>query len=207
MNITDLIWPQPPENCVYVEQTFGTCEYISTGYFKAEDVSSDGVGRKFENVQGVTSMFFDADLIGMMDALRAGAGQTLEPKVKDRKAWMYANMSDEQVRKAKDTLLEAVADTLIDVMQGAPHLIVDSGWGWHFHYAVAEDYRMEKDALKRLHIMVVNEVNHLINGTSDLDWPKAFDATNDVGSRICRKVGSWNRKQADRQRGSRCAPD
>jgi hypothetical protein len=107
-------------------------------------------------------------------------------------------MSDEQVQKAKETLLEAVADTLIDVMQGAPHLIVDSGWGWHFHYAVAEDYRMEKDALKRLHIMVVNEVNHLINGTSDLDWPKAFDATNDVGSRICRKVGSWNRKQADR---------
>ena len=52
MNITDLIWPQPPENCVYVEQTFGTCEYISTGYFKVGDVSSDGVGRKFENVQG-----------------------------------------------------------------------------------------------------------------------------------------------------------
>jgi len=198
MSITNIIWPQAPADTDYVEQSFGTNDYISTGYFEKSVIGSGGVGRSFENVQGVTSLFFDVDLVGLINAQRVADGETLEAKVSEKKKFLYA-MDDDEVAMSKELLLENTLAAIVHVMKGPPHAVVDSGWGYHFHYAIAEDYRAEKDALKELHIAVVTEANRIVYGAVDgLEWPKAFDATNDVGCRLARVVGSWNKKDAKR---------
>ncbi len=90
------VWPTPPEGCCYVEQSLKGGDYISTGFFHRGTVDSKGRGRSVENCQGVTSLFFDLDLLGLVDAARLAQGQTLPDKAADRKAHMYQIPEEQQ---------------------------------------------------------------------------------------------------------------
>jgi len=187
------VWPQPDTTLTYVEQSFpDSGDFISTGQFDPADIGPNGKGRTSANCKRVTSLFFDADLIGLNDALRVQAGELLEPKVADRKPHVYAK-SAQDLADLKDRLLSTVGEHLIAVMGTDPTAIIDSGWGYHFHYAVAGFTPADHPALKDFHIRVVDEVNRRVCAELS-SWDAALDNTNDVGARLARKVGTINIK-------------
>ena len=193
------VWPTPPEGCCYVEQSLKGGDYISTGYFHRGTVDSKGRGRSVENCQGVTSLFFDLDLLGLVDAARLAQGQTLPDKAADRKAHMY-QMPEEQRQEWLDLLLQDVGGILEAVMGAPPTLTICSGWGFHFHYAITEPMRQEKAARQALHAAVVDECNRQASELGQTLHPplttyhKAYDRTHDVGARLARAPGSQNTK-------------
>ena len=196
-DITEIIWLQDARY-IHVEQSLPGGDYISTGWFDPSEVSSNGRGRTVEACKGVTSLFFDVDAIGLVDALRQKRGQELESKIAGRKASMYRLLSSvEKLNKIKAGLQQYCIDELLELL-GTPHAIIDSGWGFHLHYAVDESMRMEKEKLQNFHKAVVSEVNQRIQkklkSEKGLDVEKAFDATNDVGARLARRPGSMNTK-------------
>ena len=187
------VWPQPEGNLVYVRQSFpSNGDFISTGQFDADCIGANGKGRTSANCQRVTSLFFDADCIGLFDGRRLAQGETLEPKVADRKAVLYALPPDE-IREIKETVCEVVGEHLSAVMGADPTLLVDSGWGYHFHYAIEGFGPEHHAALKEFHIRVTQEINRRIRETMPT-WDAALDSTNDVGARLARAPGSVNHK-------------
>ena len=193
------VWPTPPEGCCYVEQSLKGGDYISTGYFHRGTVDKRGRGRSVENCQGVTSLFYDLDLLGLVDAARLARGQALPDKAADRKAHMY-QMPEEQRQEWLDLLLQDVGGILETVMGAPPTLTICSGWGFHFHYAISEPMRVEKAALQELHAAVVDECNRQASELGQTLHPplttyhKAYDRTHDVGARLARAPGSQNTK-------------
>jgi hypothetical protein len=187
------VWPQPSNTLTYVEQSFpDSGDFISTGQFDPADIGANGRGRTSANCKRVTSLFFDADLIGLNDALRVQAGEILEPKVADRKPHVYAK-SAQELSDLKDRLLSTVGEHLCAVMGTDPTAIIDSGWGYHFHYAVDGFAPADHASLKEAHIRIVDEVNRRVSAELS-SWTAALDNTNDVGARLARKVGSINIK-------------
>ena len=83
------VWPEPPDGCMYVEQSLAGGDYISTGYFFRGSVDAQARGRSVKNCRGVTSLFFDLDMLGLVDAARLARGDALPDKAADRKAHMY----------------------------------------------------------------------------------------------------------------------
>ena len=195
------VWPTPPEGCCYVEQTLKGGDYISTGFFHRGTVDRQGRGRSVENCQGVTSLFFDLDMLGLVDAARLARGHQLPDRAAERKKHMY-QMPEEQRQGFLDLLLQDVGGLLDTVMGAPPTLTICSGWGFHFHYAVEESIRGSKAALQELHAAVVDEVNaqaaELAQGFHPplTTYHKAFDRTHDVGARLARAPGSSNLKCA-----------
>ena len=192
------VWPQPPEGHHYVEQTLAGGDYISTGYFRKGDVDSKGRGRTLDNCVGVTSLFFDADLLTLYDAARRGNGVVLERSAKDRKAKLYAE-SDAIVDAFRALMLDEFLTLVEDVVGLPPTAVIDSGWGFHAHYAVHEDMRHEKVALRRVAAGVIAEVNQraLDRGRTmepRIEVESLLDATMDVGARLARVPGSYNTK-------------
>ena len=193
------VWPTPPEGCTYVEQTLKGGDYISTGFFHRGTVDHKGRGRSVENCQGVTSLFFDLDLLGLVDAARLARGQALPDKAADRKEHMY-HIPEEQRQAFLDLLLQDVGGILESVIGEPPTLTICSGWGFHFHYAVQEVMRQEKAALQALHAAIVDECNRQASELAQTFHPplttyhKAFDRTHDVGARLARAPGSMNTK-------------
>ena len=193
------VWPTPPDGCCYVEQSLKGGDYISTGYFHRGAVDNRGRGRSVENCKGVTSLFFDLDLLGLVDSARLARGQALPDRAQDRKAHMY-QMPEEQRQAFLDLLLQDVGGILESVMGAPPTLTICSGWGFHFHYALTETMRVEKAALTELHAAVVDECNRQAAEVAQGFHPplttyhKAFDRTHDVGARLARAPGSSNTK-------------
>ncbi|MAN61752.1 MAG: hypothetical protein CMI60_07370 [Parvibaculum sp.] len=193
------VWPTPPEGCCYVEQSLKGGDYISTGYFHRGAVDNKGRGRSVENCRGVTSLFFDLDLLGLVDAARLARGQVLPDKAADRKKHLY-QMPEDQRQAFLDLLLQDIGGILEAVMAAPPTLTICSGWGFHFHYAVAEPMRQEKAALQALHAAVVDECNRQAAEQAQTFHPplttyhKAYDRTHDVGARLARAPGSMNTK-------------
>jgi len=199
---THSVWPVPPANHSYATCSFAGGDYISTGYFHDSNLGHNGQGRSHDNCVQVTSLFFDVDAVGLLDAIRVAAGQTLEKKVKDRKAVLYS-ATDSQVENLKAMLFEC-AEVLSEVMESDPTAIIDSGWGLHFHYAFEGecDPVILQDHCKR----IIAHLNHRVrqvfleHGQYPCDWPKAFDATHDVGVRLARVPGSMNTKAPGKPR-------
>jgi len=193
------VWPTPPDGCCYVEQSLKGGDYISTGYFHRGAVDNRGRGRSVENCKGVTSLFFDLDLLGLVDSARLARGQALPDRAQDRKAHMY-QMPEEQRQAFLDLLLQDVGGILESVMGAPPTLTICSGWGFHFHYALTETMRTEKAALTELHAAVVDECNRQAAEVAQGFHPplttyhKAYDRTHDVGARLARAPGSQNTK-------------
>ena len=193
------VWPTPPEGCRYVEQTLAGGDYLSTGYFLRGSVDSQGRGRSVENCQGVTSLFFDLDLLGLVDAARLARGDILPERAADRKKHMYT-MPEEHRQAGLDILLQDIGHILETVMGSPPTLTICSGWGFHFHYAVEEGIRKNKEALQQVHAAVVDVCNaqasELTQGMHPplTTYHKAFDRTHDVGARLARAPGSRNTK-------------
>ena len=203
MNIKK-VWPLPPMGLTYVNQTLAGGEYISTGLFRRSDVvQGTGKGRSVANCVRVTSLFFDLDLVGLVDAQRRASGHQLEDKVGDRKEWMYSHLDDEQVEEALDDLRRFCEPVLAHVVGRDATLTMTSGWGWHFHYALEDDVATDKDLLSKVHKLIVAEVNAVLLehwSSIGLTYPDCFDATNDVGARLARRPGSVNVKCARRPR-------
>ena len=208
-SINPLVWPQPPSGHQYAESTFGGNSYVSTGFFAPGSLGFNGQGKEVSNLTGLCSYLFDADLIDLVDAWRIAHGQTLEGKVAERKKWIYDNLDDAQVETLKASLRDAVEDALLPLMDFAPTLTVDSGWGWHFYYAFGESLRdpSHLQGLQELHKRIVAAVNAEIatKAESILGAPGIFDsaldqATNDVGTRISRIPGTMNVKCSTRHK-------
>ena len=196
----DLVWPQAPAGHIYAHASFPGGHYISTGYFPAASLGTNGSGRTEDNLAGCTSLLFDLDLIDYVDAWRHAQGQVLEGKAADRKKWMWDNVTDELLGELKAEVGNHVLNHLVSVIGAEPTAVVDSGWGLHFHYAVAETLRDEQAALKDFHRRVVREVNERIAAesvslTGGDGYIDALDpATCDVGTRVVRDPGTVNTK-------------
>jgi hypothetical protein len=198
------VWPHPPEGLQYVQQTLPGGQYISTGMFSPKHVDERGRGRSFDNVQRVTSLFFDLDLLGLYDSARSARGSVLETKVAERKAKLY---SEKPVVLAafRRLLRTEFLSILEDVVGQPPTLVVDSGWGYHAHYAVAYEMQQEKHALRTIAAAIIDEANRRCADrartmTPPLLYDAAFDATHDVGARLARMPGSVNTKSAGEHR-------
>ena len=178
------VWPTPPDGCCYVEQSLKGGDYISTGYFHRGSVDKQGRGRSVENCQGVTSLFFDLDLLGLVDAARLARGHILPERAADRKKHMYT-MPEEHRQAGLDILLQDIGHILETVMGAPPTLTICSGWGYHFHYAVEEGIRQNKGALQQVHAAVVDVCNaqasELTQGMHPplTTYHKAFDRTHE----------------------------
>ena len=198
-----VVWPTPPKGLQYVRQTLPGGEYISTGMFRQGTVDDKGRGRTFDNCERVTSLFFDLDMLGLYDAIRLSRGRVLEARAQERKARLY-RLDD----RARDSLLKLMLEEYVPQLEAVtglpPSLVLMSGWGFHVHYAVAEEVGGEKVALRALHAAIVDQVNlqvaELANGMQPplTSYTSAFDRTHDVGARLCRLPGSVNRKAAGR---------
>jgi hypothetical protein len=174
---------------------------VSTGYFPAEAVDRHGRGRTVHNCTAVTSMFFDCDLLGLYDAARQARGHILEARAAERKAKLYAEWKRQPdvVEQLRIILLEDVVSCVERAVGLPPTLVIDSGWGFHVHYAVEEGMGPEVVALQQVTAAVIDEANRLAvevgrSFQPSLDIPSAFDATHDVGARLARLPGSQNTK-------------
>lgn len=195
-SIIAAIWPQPPAGLEYVEQALSGGDYISTGLFEVGSVSPSGTGRTKGNCKQVTSLFFDADLIGLHTAVRVSEGEEVEISADARKAVLYT-VPDDEIEGMKEYALEVVTEALSAVMNMDPTAIIDSGWGYHFHYAVDGFTPADHERLSTLHKAIVAEVNRRVADAASkegLDWRAALDNTNDVGARLARFPGSMNVK-------------
>jgi hypothetical protein len=191
------VWPQPNQGLDYVTQSFdNNGDFVSTGQYDPAVIGPKGQGRTSDNCKKVTSLFFDADFIALYDAARLAFGEELEPKVADRKKKLWA-LDDSIIAELKDMVSE-VREVLSTVMGAVPTATVDSGWGFHYHYAVDGFTPDQHGALKDFHISVVKEVNRRICESFKLKgipaYDSALDNTNDVGARLARVVGSINSK-------------
>ena len=192
------VWPEPEPGHRYVTQTLPGGDYISTGIFKEGKVDNQGRGRTIDNCVAVTSLFFDADLITLYDAARKANGVVLERSVKDRKAKLYAEKT-EVIDAFRALMLDEFMNLLEDVVGHPPTLLLDSGWGFHAHYAVHPTMQAEKAALRRCVAGVIAEVNQraLDRGCTmepAIEVDSLLDATMDVGARLARVPGSHNTK-------------
>ena len=192
------VWPTPPAGHTYVRQSLKGGEYISTGYFPSKRVDRHGRGRTVQNCKAVTSLFFDCDLLPLFDAARQAQGQVLEARAAERKARLYAE-DPEVVRQLQALLCDEIVACVARAVGEPPTLLIDSGWGFHVHYAVAEDMSGEVVALQQIAAAIIDEANRLafeVGRTFQpaLDIPSAFDATHDVGARLARMPGSQNTK-------------
>tara|TARA_R110002073_G_scaffold17505_5_gene65905 strand:- start:1308 stop:3569 length:2262 start_codon:yes stop_codon:yes gene_type:complete len=192
------VWPTPPDGETYVKATLVGGEYISTGMFLAKQIDARGRGRSFDNCVAVTSLFFDLDLLPLYDAARAAKGAILELRAQDRKEKLYAE-DPEMVQAFKTLLRDEFVSALEDVVGYPPTLLIDSGWGYHIHYAVAEEMWTTKAALRKLVASIISEANARCQDRAARFSPpirvdSAFDATHDVGARLARLPGSKNLK-------------
>jgi hypothetical protein len=177
---------------------------VSTGYFPADRVDRHGRGRTVHNCKAVTSLFFDCDLLGLYDAARQARGHVLEARAASRKAKLYKE-DPSVVAQLRLLLLEEVVACVEQAVGLPPTLVIDSGWGFHAHYAVAPDMSAEVVALQQIAAAVIDEANRLAMEVGRsfqpvLDMPSAFDATHDVGARLARLPGSSNTKAAGNPR-------
>ena len=192
------VWPAAPEGQTYVRQTLAGGEYISTGVFPRNKVDHKGRGRSVDNCSAVTSLMFDLDLLPLYDAARQAKGAVLEMRAQDRKLRLYAE-NPAMVRAFKELLREEFLSVLEDVVGEPPTLIVDSGWGYHAHYAVDPEMQEQKEALRTVCAAVIDECNRRCHDRGKtlqppVDMPAAFDKTFDVGARLARMPGSRNTK-------------
>lgn len=187
------VWPQPPDNFEYPQQKLAGGLYVATGLFEKGKVNSAGTGRKAENCVRVTSMLFDADCVTLAEALAQKAGTTLGATADDRKAALYA-MSEDEVDELRDRIIDLVGHYLTELLGCEPTAIIDTGWGFHFHYAVCPSFtRDDMPLLKDWHKRITAEVNRRCSEHEECDW-KALDNTSDVGSRLARMPGTVNTK-------------
>ena len=198
------VWPTPPDGETYVNVTLAGGDYISTGMFLSRQIGAGGRGRSFENCVAVTSLFFDLDLLPLYDAARAAKGAILELRAQDRKTRLYAE-DPKMVEAFKSLLRDEFVSALEDVVGKPPTLLIDSGWGYHVHYAVAEEMWTEKSALRRVSASIISEANRRCAERAARFSPairvdSAFDATHDVGARLARLPGSKNLKAKGRAR-------
>jgi len=197
-----LVWPQAPEDHTYAKPSFPGGQYISTGYFPTDSLGHNGTGRSEDNLAGCTSILFDMDLIDFITAWRHAHGHDVPTKAKDRKQWMWDNIDDSILDELKVKVGNEVLDHLVQVLGFEPTLIVDSGWGMHFHYAVSKELRGSQAALKAFHQRVVAATNEkVLAATSNLigadgaEYHGALDpSTCDVGTRVVRRPGTMNTK-------------
>jgi hypothetical protein len=192
------VWPSPPEHHRYVQQTLPGGSYVSTGYFKDGTVDRQGRGRTVDNCVCVTSLFFDADLLTMYDAARRANGVVLEQLVKDRKARLY-NEKPKVIDAFRALMLDHFLPIVEDVMGMPPTLVLDSGWGFHLHYALEPEVGAEKVMLRRIAASVIAEVNQraLDRGRTmepRIEVDALLDSTMDVGARLARVPDSKNTK-------------
>ena len=192
------VWPTPPEEHIYVRQTLKGGDYISTGQFPRRAIGRNGAGRTVDNCTAVTSLFFDVDLLTLADAARQAAGKVLEVRSADRKAHLYKERP-EVVHRLKELLYQDIVPC-IETAVGLPaSLVIDSGWGFHLHYALAPDVGDRKLYLQQIAGALIAEANRLaaevaLGYSPALQLPAAFDATHDVGARLAREPGSMNTK-------------
>ena len=178
---TARVWPEPPEGHTYVRQSLKGGDYISTGYFPQRMVDRHGRGRTVHNCAAVTSLFFDCDLLGLYDAAREGRNQVLEPRAAQRKARLYAEDPD-IIGGLRSLLLEEIVTCVERAVGLPPTLLLDSGWGFHVHYAVSADMAGNVVALQQIAAAIIDESNRLAYEVGHtlhprIELPSAFDAT------------------------------
>lgn len=193
-----LCWPPLPTGQVFVQQRLKGGDYLSTGAFPQEALGPAGKGRTHANCSRVTSLFFDVDLVTLFSAAREAKGTILEERVEQRKAVLYAAPQG-TVDAFKALLREQFVPLVEQVIGEQPTLLIDSGWGFHLHYALAEDVGHHKDGLRLLMRLLIAEVNRLAEQmgrdlSPQVQLPALFDATFDVGARLARRPGTTNTK-------------
>lgn len=185
------VWPQPPPKHRYIHRTLGGDQFVTTGYFPDTSESNES-----KDCAQVTSIFFDFDLISVYDSwVTAKNGKPPTGSKKERKAAMF-NESMTILNALNQRLLEQSQRVMGEVMGMPPTLLIDSGWGLHYHYAfegqllaLTHGIEAHSDARRRL----VTEVNRRCEDRiPGMRWAKACDHTIDPGSRFARYPGTRN---------------
>ena len=188
-----------------VHARFPGGEYVATGWYRTDDIGTNGTGRTEKNCQRILSVFFDTDIVGLFKAKYLAAGKpSLGDKVSAWKQAMY-RYNGERLEAAKQKHGALVYDALHDTI-GAPTAVVDSGWGWHYFYAVAGDAAdpANLSRLADLHDRVRPVIHDRVAAAWGCDFPDpVLDATRDAGTRVVRRWWSQNTK-APQHRG--CVP-
>lgn len=189
-----VLFPVDRDGLQLVRAKFPGGEYLSTGLFRAEDITGNGRGRTAENVKSICSVFFDTDLVGLFKAKYLATGKpSLGSRAAAWKSAMYAYPQD-RLFAAKQKHGRMVLDALTDLL-GEPTATVDSGWGWHYFYALEGVPVSSLPLLVDLH----NRVRPLVHARVAEGWGCPFpdpvlDATQDAGTRVVRRWRSMNTK-------------
>ena len=161
--------------------------FITTGYFPDTSESNDT-----KDCAQVTSILFDLDLISVYESWCESKGEKLTGSKRERKARMY----DEDMtilHHLSQHLLEQSQRVMGEVMGMPPTLLIDSGWGLHYHYAfegkLTHGIEAHSDARRRLVAEVNRRCEDRIPG---MRWLRACDNTIDPGSRFARSPGTTN---------------
>jgi hypothetical protein len=183
-------WPQPPPNHRYIQRTLGGDQFVTTGYFPDNSASNDA-----KDCAQVTSIFFDLDLISLYDSwLTAQTGKAPTGSKKERKSAMY-NESMTTLNQLNQHLFDHSRVVMGEVMGMPPTLLIDSGWGLHYHYAfegqLTHGIKAHADARRKLVAEVNRRCEDRIPG---MRWLNACDYTIDPGSRLARYPGTTNKR-------------
>jgi hypothetical protein len=187
-SILDALYPQRA-GLTQIPFARGTDEYLSTGLFEPD------APRTVEACSEVVSLLFDADAVTLYRSDRHAAGLAPFEKVADYKRAMY-QMPPKELRQLLGRLNRATLDALTEII-GLPTARVFSGWGLHYYYCVAPEIATEKARLSAIHQHIQRQVGaRVVATTGRADLEKILDPTHDVGARVARRVGSWNRRAA-----------
>lgn len=188
-----------------VRARFPGGEYTSTGMFRSADIGSNGTGRTEANCQRLLSVFFDTDIVGLFKAKYLAAGKpSLGKRVAAWKSAMY-RYNGARLEAAKQKHGALVYHALVGLL-GEPTAVVDSGWGFHYFYALGSEVKPSSlPAVIELH----NRVRPLVHERVSEAWGCAFpdavlDATQDAGTRMVRTWGTMNTKAPNNPRP--CVP-
>ena len=195
---TMLPYPSPPAGYSYVRQRLPGGEYISTGWFRDGVVDASGRGRSSKNCAGVATLLFDCDVVSVLTETRRAVGQDVESDAKGQKLHMY-RLPDDLVRRWKGWMRDEIVPTIERAIGAPATCLVDTGWGYHAHFRVASEVCGDIPYLKRIAERAIANANEqCIALGKEMEKPllnlSPWDATWDVGSRLCRVPGTNNTK-------------
>ena len=200
--MTMLPLPSPPTGYHYVRQELPGGQYQSTGWYKNGAIGKNGTGRTVKARAGVGSLMFDIDMVTLISAARAAKGGAVADSLAKQKEYMY-HLPDDVVSRYKGWAREELLPTMDAAMGCAPTTVVDTGWGFHLHYRVSPEVCTNTTMLQAVAKLAISEANRLCyelgrQMTPQVELGAMWDATHDVGARLCRVPATLNTKAKHR---------
>lgn len=182
------VLPVPPQGLTYRRERLKGEDYVTTGAFEP------GGTRTLEDLRWAPVLVADFDMVDFLARENGWTGNTAT-----KKAQMYRELSDPAaLAAAKQRHQEEVVRCVragLGVFESCqtpyqlPTFYVDSGWGLHVYWLLAEPATGERIVeVRKLNETLVSRINAMVG------YHAADPGVHDTGTRLLRPLGSFNQK-------------